>query len=157
MRKRFIENTLCLSVKGFDLEPDTCFVKIEQVMVNIEWEKYLLGVRPWFLCSGCGRRCKFLYYNKKVWNCRICHKLVYRSQWISKWQKLVEKERSLFEEVKKGKPKWKHRQNHNLLLKKFKAINQILNVAMLGLIEGKKTKILQKVNRRLIEEIARRD
>jgi len=157
MGTRFVENTLCVSVKGFNLNPDTCFVTIEQAMVNIDWEKYLMGVRPWFLCPVCGRRCKFLFYHNSAWSCRICQKLVYRSQWISKWQKLVEKERGLFEEVKNGKPKWKHWQNHNLLLRKFKAINQILNVTMLGLVEGKKTEILRKVNRRLIEETARRN
>jgi hypothetical protein len=157
MGKRFIENTMCVNAKSFDLKPGTYFVKIEQVMVNIEWEKYLLGVRPWFLCPACGRRCKFFYYHNNVWSCRICQKLVYQSQWISKWQKLVEKEQGLYEAVRNGKPKWKQWQSQNLLLRKFKAINQILNVTMLAAVEGRQTKILHKVNRRLIEEIARRD
>jgi hypothetical protein len=157
MGKRFIENTVCFNVKGFDLKPGTGFVKIEKVMVNIDWEKYLLGVRPWFFCPVCGRRCKFLYYTNEAWSCRICQKLVYRSQWISKWQKLIEKEQGLLEAVKNGKPKWKHWQNYNLLLKKLNAINKILNFTMLSFVEGKQTETLRKVNRRLIEEIAGRD
>src|SRR5262245_35263958 len=40
------------------------------------------GVRWWFSCSGCGRRCAKLYlprYSVSVFLCRICHDLTYAS------------------------------------------------------------------------------
>ena len=41
------------------------------------------GVRWWFLCPQCGRRCGVLYLERAatlLWACRLCRGLVYRSQ-----------------------------------------------------------------------------
>jgi hypothetical protein len=41
------------------------------------------GVRWWFLCPQCGRRCGVLYLQRTAplpWACRLCSGLVYRSQ-----------------------------------------------------------------------------
>ena len=37
------------------------------------------GLRPWFICPGCHRRCAKLYH-RGHFRCRACHGLVYRSQ-----------------------------------------------------------------------------
>jgi hypothetical protein len=40
------------------------------------------GRRAWFLCPGCGRRCGKLYA-AQLFRCRLCLRLVYRSQYES--------------------------------------------------------------------------
>jgi hypothetical protein len=37
------------------------------------------GVRRWFECPGCGRRCALLFCVEELFRCRVCHGLAYRS------------------------------------------------------------------------------
>ncbi len=56
--------------------------KWEQYPVRIEWTRCTYGGRrAWFLCPGlgCGRRVAILY-GGRVFACRHCYKLAYRSQ-----------------------------------------------------------------------------
>jgi hypothetical protein len=44
-------------------------------------EPHFGGVRWWFSCPQCGKRCKKLYLPPGQWEigCRLCHNLTYRS------------------------------------------------------------------------------
>ena len=43
---------------------------------------YFGGVRYWFRCLYCDRRCRILYmpYNREIFKCRLCYNLTYRTQ-----------------------------------------------------------------------------
>lgn len=49
--------------------------------VELATDRARYGVRHWFLCPGCGRRCRILHRPPGVprWACRACHGLGYRS------------------------------------------------------------------------------
>jgi hypothetical protein len=60
-------------------------------VVRLEWEPlHYGGVRPWFRCpvAGCGRRCGVLY-RSGVFACRRCVGAVYRSQRVSRADRLA--------------------------------------------------------------------
>jgi hypothetical protein len=51
--------------------------------VQITWTRcHFGGARPWFRCDGCGRRAAKVYLGggDAAFACRLCHRLVYRSQ-----------------------------------------------------------------------------
>jgi hypothetical protein len=54
----------------------------------VEWTpQHLGGCRSWFLCPGCGRRCRVLHAPRNLmgqtepWRCRECHGLKYERQY----------------------------------------------------------------------------
>jgi len=44
------------------------------------------GVRRWFLCPACQRRCRILYQppGEMVFACRLCHRLTYHTQQVGR-------------------------------------------------------------------------
>src|SRR5258706_10051882 len=48
------------------------------------------GRRIWLSCPKCGRRCSVLYGGSRF-RCRICHRLVYNTQYVPTWERLREK------------------------------------------------------------------
>ena len=156
MGRRFVEDTLAVNIRAFDLQPGTYSVRVGSGYVSIAWERYLFGMRPWFICQVCGRHCKLLYESEDCWSCRLCQKLVYRSQWTSKWYQFVRGEQRLLELVKNGKPKWKHKNKYNELLIKLEAVQTILNAAMAARLLGMKQLTLRKATKQVIDQIKRR-
>jgi len=52
-------------------------VTIDGFHVALVWDSPMPGVeRPWFVCPGCGRRCRHLYLRASI-ACRRCHGLDY--------------------------------------------------------------------------------
>lgn len=156
MRRRFVDDLIGVNVKAFDLRSGINCVRVGDKDVCIAWEQYLFGKRPWFMCPHCGRKCKFLYEYESSWSCRQCQGLVYRSQWISKWYKFIQKEQRLLDEVRGGKPKSKHQNKFNRLLNELEAVQTILNAAMAARYSGMKQLLLRKATKQVIEEIKRR-
>jgi hypothetical protein len=55
-------------------------VTIEGTCVALAWDVPMEGVeRPWFVCPGCGRRCRHMYLRDTI-GCRQCHRLDYASR-----------------------------------------------------------------------------
>jgi hypothetical protein len=52
------------------------------------------GKRPWFLCPSCNRRVVVLYHCG-YFGCRRCHRLAYKSQQVSKWERPVHRIRQI--------------------------------------------------------------
>jgi hypothetical protein len=64
---------------------DVCGQSIERhsYSVSVQWTHCNYGgVRPWFVCLGCAKRCQILYVGKenRIFQCRKCQNLCYRSQ-----------------------------------------------------------------------------
>jgi hypothetical protein len=57
------------------------------------------GVRKWFRCPACGRRCAVVYSGGKYFACRKCCKLTYTSQCESDMYRLSEKANKLRERL----------------------------------------------------------
>ena len=55
-------------------EPQRCRIPLELTTCHYG------GVRRWFLCPGCGRRCAKLHFHVSLFRCRRCHGLSYMSQ-----------------------------------------------------------------------------
>lgn len=52
-----------------------------RMVVDLEWTPCNFGgMRPWFRCPGCGRRCAVLYWTGGRFLCRCCLGLAYPSQ-----------------------------------------------------------------------------
>ena len=77
---------------------------------------YFGGKRWWFRCPGCNRRCRIIYQppGARVFACRICHNLTYKSQQEKRWswfdiikraQRLDEKVRQLRNQQRRSKRK----------------------------------------------------
>jgi hypothetical protein len=59
-------------------------VTIDGSHVALAWDSPMPGVeRPWFVCPGCDRRCRFLYLRDSI-ACRRCHGLDYASRHIAR-------------------------------------------------------------------------
>lgn len=44
------------------------------------------GLRRWFQCLSCGRRCRIVYGGPRF-RCRMCHRLTYNSQYEPAWER----------------------------------------------------------------------
>jgi hypothetical protein len=53
----------------------------ETIALTDTTEPFFGGLRFWWLCPECGRRCGILYLPPKrtYFKCRLCHRLTYRS------------------------------------------------------------------------------
>jgi len=123
---KFVENTPCLNVRDWEIEPYTNTITIDQQRFSIEWKQYKLGIWSWFLCPECGRRCIKLYLKNGCWACRECHKLVYKSQWQSKENGLLQEYHELLPLLQTGKPKWQHSSTCWKKESRFGALQEIL-------------------------------
>jgi hypothetical protein len=55
-------------------------VSIDGTRLALAWDAPMEGVeRPWFVCPGCGRRCRHMYLRDRV-ACRQCLRLDYASR-----------------------------------------------------------------------------
>lgn len=76
------------------IETEYAFVQIDTlaktIIINSQATHLLAspcnygGVRWWFMCPACNRRCALLYYTGSVWTCRKCLGLHYKSQQSTK-------------------------------------------------------------------------
>lgn len=64
------------------------------------------GTRAMVLCPDCGRRCKFLYIVSGRATCRVCGRLMYRSQFQDADTRLMN--RALKLQLRLGDPCWTH-------------------------------------------------
>jgi len=60
---------------------------VRPYIVSVTWTDQRLGKRAWWLCPGCGRRCRYLY-GGRLFLCRTCHGLTYVSSQKSKKERL---------------------------------------------------------------------
>ncbi|GAB0151606.1 hypothetical protein [Marinobacterium sp. BA1] len=69
----------------------------QSMSIDLTWTACNFGgVRPWFTCPvpGCGRRTGLLYLSG-VFACRHCHKLAYRSQRQTEYQRAIDRTQRL--------------------------------------------------------------
>lgn len=57
------------------------------------------GERLWFLCPHCARRCEVLYASPKLFVCRLCAALPYRSQMLGKLERWIDQRESVEEKL----------------------------------------------------------
>ena len=153
MAKHFIEDTPGITAKSLNLDPDIYAINIGGKEIRISWKSQLSVKLPLFICPDCRRKCRHLYFMDHKWSCRICHKLVYKCQWTSKWYRLVAKERKLSTIILEGQYKRRLRSKWWELLKELRAIQDILNYATLTRLTRNRTKFLYGVNNRLIQDL----
>ena len=68
---------------------------VEQV-ISFDWTPCNYGgKRTWFLCPHCNRRVALLYGAGKYFLCRHCYNLTYASQQVQRYERLMEKSRSI--------------------------------------------------------------
>ncbi len=72
------------------------------------------GERIWFVCPGCGRRCRAIY-GGDYFRCRKCHKATYPSQYEDYYNRLISRAQDVriklgasggMDELFPPKPKW---------------------------------------------------
>lgn len=68
---------------------------VEPYLIPISWtdQANIGGKRPWWLCPGCGRRCRYLY-GGRLFLCRECHGLTYVTSQKSKAERPMEQVRA---------------------------------------------------------------
>ena len=67
------------------------------------------GVRKWFQCPDCSRRCELLYFRFGHFACRLCQKIAYQSQSRDTIDRLTHKLQKLEAPLHAGRPKGMHR------------------------------------------------
>jgi hypothetical protein len=87
------------------------------------------GVRPWFLCPSCGRRCAVVYFGAPSgrYACRHCVRVAYLSQCDDEMGRLWRKQRKIERQLAGGagewnrwqKPKGMHQQTFDRLRKQI--------------------------------------
>ena len=78
-------------------------VKVKHTVCNFG------GVRKWFKCPECSRRCELLYFRFGSFACRLCQKIAYRSQSGDSIDRLGHKLRKLEAPIQRGRPTGMHR------------------------------------------------
>jgi len=99
-QRRFAHRLQSVDVNGMysagALARDSCRLDASGQSARIEWQECTLGgSRPWFLCPECGRRAGKLYELDGAYACRICHHVVYRSQYRSPGERAADRARRL--------------------------------------------------------------
>lgn len=79
------------------------------------------GVRPWFLCPGCGKRRLALILRAGAAKCRRCHGLNYRSSRMRTWER-HEEERERLEEWLADPPKGTWQRRYERVLERYREI-----------------------------------
>ena len=153
MKKQFVENTPYLNIREFDFRQDTVAFSIDGQNLPIERQLYSLGTRLWFLCPICEKRRVKLYLLNKKWACRVCHGLVYASQWRSKQQRLQIECDALREEIENGKPKWQHYRTHWRKQSRFLALQHVLLTASVQRLSRNRQRYLKAINEQAIQAI----
>jgi len=143
----FVEDTPSINVRGCPLTPLTNSVEAGGVTLPVTWESYSLGLRCWFVCPACERRQLKLYWFKDSWACRKCHGLVYRSQWLSKWQRLLSQREELLNEVKGGRTKWQHLKTFDRRVEQLVYVDEVTCRAFLASLIGNKGRFLRAIRR----------
>ena len=108
------------------------FRRLGEDVVAIDWtECHYGGARPWFLCSGCGKRVAILYGRKierdgsklpirnRTLKCRQCHELSYSCQheeWDRRMRRRAEKTWARIGGKYGEKPKRMHWRTYNRLV-----------------------------------------
>lgn len=84
------------------------------------------GARHWLTCPGCGRRAGALQLHRSRFMCRVCHRLPYRSQNSSRYERLAQKAQKLSArlDIFLTKPKGMHQHTYLRLLARFKNAEQ---------------------------------
>lgn len=85
--------------------------KFEQEIAILTTAQHMGGVRQWWKCPGCGRRCAILYAPEgdNFFDCRKCLGLTYRSQHLGKPYRQQRRLRMLYHRLEQGylhAPKW---------------------------------------------------
>jgi hypothetical protein len=66
------------------------------------------GMRNWFQCPCCGRRCELLYLRFARFACRTCNRVSYASQSGGHYDRLLHKLHKLQKRIDCGRPKGTH-------------------------------------------------
>src|SRR6266404_5235967 len=81
-----VESCGSISVSRGDFVED----QLDSPSVELTWTPCNFGgMRPWYLCPQCGRRCGYLYRSESEYVCRICLGLGHRSQRESAFDRLM--------------------------------------------------------------------
>lgn len=76
----------------------------------------------WFFCPKCRRRARKLHLYTGKWRCRTCHGLVYASQYMTEYDRLNEKLKTLIEETRGGRPRYVRQATHQAKLEQREAL-----------------------------------
>jgi hypothetical protein len=77
------------------------------------------GVRHWFHCPTCGRRCEVLYMRFGRFACRKCNRVAYTSQRGDALDRLTHKLHKLRARMDDGRPRGMHRQTWDRLIEEM--------------------------------------
>jgi hypothetical protein len=91
-----------LQANGDDWRDRWETVAIEQTMCRFG------GVRNWFQCPHCVRRCELLYLRFGRFACRHCNRISYGSQSGGRYDRLLHKFHKLQKRIDCGRPKGMH-------------------------------------------------
>ena len=80
------------------------------------------GVRKWFKCPECNRRCELLYFRFGSFACRLCQKIAYSSQSCGLIDRLTNKLHKLEAPVHGGRPKGMHGTTVNRINERVRAV-----------------------------------
>ena len=72
--------TVCNAARRMGVRPTDIQIKVDNQVVPIEGVRVGFGVRHYFRCPACSRRCEALYYLLGRLACRKCQRLGYMSQ-----------------------------------------------------------------------------
>ena len=82
----------------------------EHVRLPYDFERPKFGAprEVWFLCPGCGERRRKMHLYLGAWKCRRCHGMVHATQYITKYDRLLEEKSGLQAEVGGGRKRYQH-------------------------------------------------
>ncbi len=118
------------------------------VAQNLKIERtpqHLGGVRPWWVCPDCGRRCAIVYGFADRFTCRQCGNLTYTTSQSSEWVRKIRKARKIqarLEILKIGdrrvpiRPKGMHEQTFRRLVDRWVAAELASGAAFKPVAEG---------------------
>jgi hypothetical protein len=118
------------------------------VVQNLEIEQtpqHFGGIRPWWICPDCGRRCAIVYGFADRFTCRQCGKLTYTTSQSSDWVRKIRKARKIEARLKILKigdrrvpirPKGMHQQTFHRLVDRWVAAELASGAAFKPVAEG---------------------
>jgi len=102
---------LCYRIRSFggEWEDQEQYVEVCQTMCNFG------GLRNWFRCPSCDRRCEVLYLRFNRFACRKCNRATYSSQIGGPLDRLSHKLHKHRKQIEGGRPKGMHRRTWDRL------------------------------------------
>lgn len=125
----FVTLTYSVSERGEDWQRIEEPVRVEWITCNYG------GIRPWWRCRGCGRRCAILY-GGRLFRCRHCHRLAYASSRESRADRMLRKANAIRDRLRdppgrlaagltQARPKGMHRKTYWRLVEREERLRSL--------------------------------